>query len=305
MFSGILTVGHQVLILFFMIMTGFVCTKRNFFTEDCISGIAKFVLYTVTPCVIINSFHREFNAEMLKNLGIACAASFFVHGAGILFSRLLIHDKDYSRECVLRFGVTFANCGYMALPLQQSLLGDDGVFYGATCVAVYNIVNWTYGLFLMGGKESRISVKKIFLSPGIIGVGLGLVFFLTPLTIPSIPLTAIRSFAALNTPLPMVIIGYYLAGITTLKVLKDKKLVLAIVLRLIVVPLFSILAFKLFGLTGIVLCSVVIAASAPCAANTVMFSVMYKRDNKLAVTMVAVATLFAIFTMPMIVSIVM
>ena len=96
---------------------------------------------------------------MLKGLGITFAASLLSHAATIVIAHLFIHDKDKRRENVLRFGAVFSNCGYMSLPLQNALLGADGVFYGATYIAVFNIVMWTYGVFLMDGGVKSISLK--------------------------------------------------------------------------------------------------------------------------------------------------
>lgn len=305
MITSFLSVAQQVLILFILLMIGFICTKAKFFTEECIAGIAKFVLYTVTPCVIVNSFNREFDASMLKGLGISFLVSLGVHIFCILVVTFLIKDKNESRQIVLRFGTVFSNCGYMALPLQQAILGSEGVFYGAAFIALFNLVNWTYGLFLMGGKETKITLKKIFINPGVIGVSIGLILFLTPLKLPTLILTPVQNLAALNTPLPMVIIGYYMAKIKSFAVLKDSKLILAIFLRLIAIPLVVLGALILFGLRGTILTSMVIAASAPTAANTVVFSSLFKRDSELAVALVALSTLFSILTMPLIIGITM
>ena len=214
-------------------------------------------------------------------------------------------DPEESRQIVLRFGTVFSNCGYMALPLQQAILGNDGVFYGAAFIAVFNLVNWTYGLFLMGGKETKITAKKVFINPGVIGISIGLLLFLTPLELPTLILSPVQSLAALNTPLPMLIIGYYMAKITSFSVLKDKKLVLSICLRLVFLPLCVFGILYACGLRGTLFTSMVIAASAPTAANTVVFSAMFKRDSSLAVAQVAISTLFSILTMPLIVSLTM
>ena len=65
-----LTVFKQVVILFILIFIGFFCSKKKIFTEEGIKSITKFVLFFVTPCVIINSFNRTFDSNVLKNLGI-------------------------------------------------------------------------------------------------------------------------------------------------------------------------------------------------------------------------------------------
>lgn len=305
MITSFFAVSEQVIILFILLMVGVICTKAKFFTEECIAGISKFLLYTVTPCVIVNSFNREYDPSMLKGLGISFLVSLGVHILCILVVTLFLKDKDESRQIVLRFGTVFSNCGYMALPLQQAILGNDGVFYGAAFIAVFNLVNWTYGLFLMGGKETKITAKKIFINPGVIGITVGLILFLTPLELPKLILTPVQHLAALNTPIPMLIIGYYMAKITSFSVLKDKKLVFAIFLRLIALPLAIFAILYLCGLRGTLFTSMVIATSAPTAANTVVFSSMFKRDSELAVTLVSLSTLFAVITMPLIVSLTM
>ena len=294
-------VGQQVVILFIMIFVGYICAKRSFFSDEGIKSVTNFVLYIVIPCVIVNSFHREFDSAMMENLIKAFFAALFVHILNIIIANLLIHDKDESRARVLKFATIFSNCGYMALPLQEALLGKDGVFLGAVFIAVFNIINWTYGIFLMSGEGSKISIKSAVINPGVIGVILGFIFFLTPLKLPHILLSPLQSFASMNTPLPTIIIGFYLAKVPGLSVLKDGKLCLALVLRLIVLPVIAMLVLFLCGLRGSLLASMVIAASAPCAANTAMFAGKFGRDTSLSVTLVSVSTLFSILTMPVIV----
>ena len=60
MLANFLTVGQQVVILYLLIAVGFVCGKTKFFSEDAIGGLTDFVLYVVTPCVMIKAFQRPF-----------------------------------------------------------------------------------------------------------------------------------------------------------------------------------------------------------------------------------------------------
>lgn len=301
-FLSLFSVGQQVLILFILIGVGFVCAKTKLITAESVPGINNFILYIVTPCVIIESFHREFEQEMFSGLGLAAMAAALSHIVNIAVAHLLIHDENKARETVLRFGTVFSNCGFMALPLQNAILGPTGVFYGATFIAVFNLFNWTYGVFLMGGGEAGFSIKKLIVNPGVIGLCAGLFFFLTPATLPGIILVPVQSLAALNTPLPMVIIGYYLSQLVSLKVVRDKKLWLAIGLRLVFLPVVEAGLFYLMSFRGALLVSVVISACAPPAANALVFASKFERDTELAVTLVSVATILSIVTMPLIVS---
>ena len=72
------------------------------------------------------------------------------------------------------------------MPLQQALLGDDGVFYGAVFVAVFNLFVWSYGLVMMSGDIKQVSPKKIITNPGIIGVIIGMIIFFAQISIPEV-----------------------------------------------------------------------------------------------------------------------
>ena len=305
MIQSFTTVFQQIVILFIMIAVGVVCSKRGMLSPQTIKELSKFIIYVVTPCLVVESFHRPFNSSMLSNIGIAFAAAIGAHLLNILLSRIFIRDEVQSRRVVYQFATIFSNCGFMGLPLQYAILGSDGVFYGAMFIAIFNVFTWTYGFILMGGLGQRIRLREIVLNPGILGVAVGFIIFVTSFQIPTILLVPIKSFAALNTPVPMVVVGYYLAQITTLKVLKDKNLLITTVIKLLAAPLLALLLFYLAGIRGLLLTSLVISASAPSAANTVMFSVLFNRDTKLAVTVVSVSVLISLFTMPLVISLAM
>ena len=207
MLDNILTVGNYVLILFVLIGVGFVCNKIKLISGKTVKEMTNFVLYIVTPCVVINSYQREFDSKMLRGLIITLIASAVSYVVTILLAHLFVRDKDKKREKTLRFGTVFSNCGYMSLPLQQVLLGSEGVFYGTTYILVFQIVLWTYGVVVMSGDLKNISLKKILINPGVTSSFVGVLFFLLSITLPSVIGEPIKHLAALNTPIPMIIIG--------------------------------------------------------------------------------------------------
>lgn len=301
MLQNFLTVGQQVLIIFILIAVGFICGKTKLIKGEGAACLTNIVLYAVTPCLMIEAFQRDFDASMLTNLLITAAAAVGVHLLSILIAALCIHDKDKSRQTVLRFSVVFSNCGFMCLPLEQALLGDDGVFYGGVFVAVFNIVLWSYGLVMMSGDKKQLSIKRLVLNPGIMGVLIGLVFFVFSIRLPEIVMSPISFLADLNTPLPMLVIGYYLYKSNLIDAVKDVKSYIAIALRLIVIPILSLAILYLCGMRGTLLLSTVIAASAPVAASTTMFATKFNKDVAASVNLVSLSTIFSILTMSLIV----
>lgn len=317
MIESFLTVSQQVLILFVLIGIGFAITKKKIIGEKTIAELTSFILYFVTPCVIIESFNRPFDSTMLTSLLYSFLAAIFVHVLSIFLAQFFIRDKDKNTEALLRFGVIFSNCAFMALPLQQALLGPEGVFYGSSFIAVFNLFVWTHGYSIMKKdweknalqntikpslKEKAFFIGKTLLNPGIASVFVGLILFLTSTKIPFFVQKPIQYLAALNTPLPMIIIGFYVASLSDFKILCDVKLLIAIFFRLIIIPLLSLLIFYLAGIKGILLSSLIISSSAPVGATLVMFSVKFNKDAKKAGAFVAFSTLLSIISMPFIVA---
>ncbi|MGI5897227.1 MAG: AEC family transporter [Oscillospiraceae bacterium] len=302
MVESFFEVASQVFILFLLVAVGVACGKIKMLNHNAVKGIADFVLAFVIPCVIIQSFQREFDASMLAGLGIATLAALAVHGLGILLAHLIFHDKNEARRRVLRFSVVFSNAAYMSLPLQQALLGEDGVFYGAAYVAIFNLLLWSYGLVTMSGDKEALAPKKLIFNPGVVSIVIGLALFLGSVTLPEIIRIPIGHLASLNTPLPMIIVGFYLADAHILKALKDVRAHLCMLLRLIVIPLATLGGLWLCGVRGTLMVSVVVAASAPVAAASTMFSTKFDQDTELSVNLVSISTLFSIITMPLIVS---
>ena len=299
MLTNILTVAEYVLILFVLIGVGVLCNKIKMLSEKSVKEITSFVLYIVTPCVIINSYQREFDIKMLNGLLITLAASAISYLVTILLAHLLVRDKDKRREKTLRFGVVFSNCGYMSLPLQQVLLGEIGVFYGTTYIMVFQLMLWTYGVIVMSGNMKNISLKKILINPGIISCVIGVVFFVCSITLPKVVLEPMKHLAALNTPIPMVIVGFHLAN-ASFK-LKGFAPYMTLFLRHIVSPVLMLVGLKMCGISGPLVTACVICASSPVAAATTMFAEKFDGDTGLSATAVSVSTLLAIITMPVIV----
>lgn len=301
MLSSFIDVGTQVLVLFVLIAVGVLLTKVGLITDKGARTMTDVVLYAVTPCVIVNAFQREYQPEMLSGLLTALLAAFLSLLFSVLLAELLFRKQSVDRGVVLKFAVVFSNCGFMALPLQQAVLGDDGVFYGAAFVAMFNIFMWTYGLITMSRKTAWRSALKAVLNPGIIGTVVGLILFVFSVRLPAVLSEPVGMLAALNTPIPMLVIGCHLVHADLRRVLTDKGAYFAMALRLIVIPLIVMGVMTALKVDAVVTTATVIAVSAPVAAFTTMMAAKYGRDSALSAGIVSASALFSLLTMPLVV----
>jgi predicted permease len=308
MLENFITVAGQVLVLFGLIAMGFILTKKNMITKQGADSCTNIALYLATPMVIIRSFIKmKFDPDTLKTLLISLGICLLIHIGYIFVSLLAFRGDNKARVRVLQFAIIFSNAGFMALPLQEALLGSEGVFFGTTYVVMFNIVVWSYGVILMSGDKKQMSVKKMLINPGIIGATIGVLLFVVSLPIPSAlketGYQIINHTTNLNTPIPMFVIGYYLATSEFKKAFKDKACYINLALRSLILPLATVFVLYLCGVRGAMLVSLAVASSAPTAAVTTMFSAKFKMDTQLSVNIVSLSTVISIITMPCVVAV--
>lgn len=295
------TVGQQVAILYLLIAVGFLCGKTKFLSDGAIEGMTNFVLYIVAPCVIVQSFQRTFDPALTGALLQAAAFTAATFLISYVLARCTLRDPDSRKQSVYRFAVLFSNCAFMGLPLENALLGADGLFFGAVCLTVYTLFTWTLGLQVISGGQEGFQAKKLLTNPGIIGVAIGLVLFFSSTALPPVLAEPVGYLAALNTPVPMIIIGYHLSRARIAPILKSLRTWLVMAERLLIIPLIGLLLGLAVKMDATTLLACMIALCPPTAAICTMFAVRFEQDAALSVSLVSLSTLLSIFTMPCII----
>ncbi len=285
----------QVIIMFILILLGFILTKLKVIDENGKAQFSEVLLTIVTPCVIINAFQVDFEINLVKGLLLAFACSILIHVFAILLGRLL-----YKNMPINSFAMIYSNCGFMAIPLLQAVLGNEGVFYGAAYLAVFNALVWTHGVYLYT-KGKDFSTKKLILNPGIISVVLGITLFFTRIKLPFILMEPIRYMAGLNTPVAMLLLGAFLAGVNFGSIFKNAHLYIVSFIRLLAIPLLGCFILNLFDLEETVYMAVLIPSACPIATMVAIFAQRYNKNRGLASQLVAINTVMSIFTIPVVV----
>ena len=185
----------------------------------------------------------------------------------------------------------------MGLPLVAAVVGQEALIFVAMVIVVFNLFAFTHGAVLMGGREA-LSVKKALLSPGLIGVAIGLPLFLLRLELPGPVQSALNHMGNLNTPLAMMVIGAQMGRADLLETFRQKKLYLASGIKLLVLPVLTALVLLPFRLDRTCYLTLVILAGTPAAGLTSMFSEQYDRDTPKAAQFVSLSHLLSALTLP-------
>lgn len=296
--DAFLSVILEVAVILILILVGYFTVKKGMFTKESLGSITSFLLYIVTPCLIVSSF---LSAESGKLDGWTLLLAVVLPALSIVISiavsYLFFRREPLGRRRVLRFSTVFCNVGFMGVPLVEGIVGSEGVLYGSFFIAVFNIFCWTYGYVMMGGGKVRL--KALLLNPGVIGLVIGLPLYLLDVPVPALFVEPVELISALNTPLAMIVVGGYIAQVKLRAFVSDLAVYKMAVLRLVVAPLLYLALVWLLRPDETLLMSTVIQAATPVAANCVLFAVQYDSDAELASKSVAVSTALSVVTIPL------
>lgn len=303
-FQNLVSAATQVAVLYIIVAAGFICDKAKIFSEKTARATVNLLLYIITPCTLINSFIQiDMNEDTVKKFFISFAVATATHIIGIILNIPFFRNKADVDNAVYKFAAIYGNVGFMALPLAQAILGDEGVFFCANGVVVYNIICFTHGVALMSKKKEKFNFKKLIFNPGVVSVIIGLPIFLLKLKVPYVLSQPIYMLSELNTPVAMLIFGTYLANTDLKSMFTEKRIYKTAFLKLIVLPLICMGTYYLCGITGTLLTASIITASVPSANNTFMFASKYDRDAAVASKTVALVSFLSILTMPVMIAI--
>lgn len=296
-------VAIQVIILYLISGVGFVADKSKIFRQSDAKRLVDLIFNLILPFAVINSFlSMERTPEHIKGLAIAFALAVLTHLLGVGISKITFRKRSLKEQGVYHYALTFSNAAFLALPLAQSVVGDEGVFYSSCYVAVFNIFAFTFGISEISGKEAKINLKSLILNPGSISVLIGIPLFLLQVNLPDFVTDTMQRIGSCNSPMAMIVFGTFLANCNFKNIFIKKEVYFVSFIRLILIPVIMLLIFKLCRVEGNILIALTISASAPIATNTAMYAAKYDNDTALSSELVGQTSIFSIITMPVIVA---
>lgn len=292
------TISLQVAIMAILILIGFFITKMGKLTEKGSSDFTFILLNVVTPCVIINSFITLDAGSLSLNDFLMCAClAFLTIGSGLISTLFLFKKQGVSQQKVLKFAISFSNCGFMGIPLAEAVIGARGVVYASLFLSVFNFMLWTFGYKIMTGQK-KFTLKKILLNQGLISITIGIIIYVTNVSIPTLLSSPISYMADLNTPVAMLVLGHFLAKISFKEIIFDIRSYQVSLIRLIILPIIVLLILVILRPEYDLFMCVMIQNSTPAATATALFASQMNADAKLASKVVATSTVLSLFTIP-------
>lgn len=294
-------IAFQAVVMFILLAVGYFLYKSKFLDDDSTRRLSNIAIMVINPIVIFNAYQSDFQPELARGLFHAMLLAFFCQTAMAIIAKFVVSKKHENFE-IERFATGYSNCAFMGIPLAQAAFGDEGVFYLTAFITAFNVFTWTHGVILMSGKKPTLkSLHKILLSPALIAIALGLVFFLTGLRLPEIIQRPVDYLGAMNTPLAMIVSGATIAKSGLLSGLKNPRIYYLQSWKLLIIPLLLsavVVPTEHLGVNQRVVQTVLMAASSPTASSTIMLAYKFDKNEGYASNHFAMSTVASMATIP-------
>lgn len=294
------TIITQIIVLFLIMIVGFFARKKNIINNQVNKGLTEFLLNITLPFMIITSFNFDFSMDMLQKSGVVLFYTVCIFIISYIIGRVLYTKYPHDIKSVLMFTAMFSNCGFMGIPVIESIYGKEGVFYAAIFNMPFNILVWTVGISLFEGKKDLSTIKKALLNPGTVAVYIGLFIFLFSIKIPVPIYKTLEMVGNMTTPLSMIVIGAMLGEMNIKEVLSSLSAYYSTFIRLIIVPFIVFVMLKLLKASGMSFGVLVLISAMPVAANTAIMSEKYGGNSAFASKCIFISTVLSTITIPII-----
>lgn len=283
-----------------LICVGILCYKQKIITAQANKSLSELALRVVIPVVILTAYQTDFSPQLLHGLITAFVLSIASFVIQIFLAYALVPKRgEYIIE---RFSAIYSNCGFMGFPLINGVFGSEGILYATAYLTMFNLLVWSHGVMMISGNMSLKGFLSTLKSPTIIATVLGLVLYLFGIRFPDTISKTLEHISSLNTPIPMLVAGVTIAQTNILKALKKPRLLFVCLLRLLILPMITVLVLQFIPADNTVFMSVMLTAACPTATICTLFSIKYGKNDLYASEIFAVCTILSAITMPLLIA---
>ncbi len=312
-------VALKIIQMFIILSVGVIAFKTRLIDKSATAKMSNLLLMVISPMLSFMSYQTDFSAELLHGLLLCLLASVLTFVISILLSELIFRPGHASRAVspdvsgladgtgsssdlsgIEKLSVVYSNCGFIGVPLVNSLFGSIGVFYLTAYLTAFNVLLWTHGIRAMGETFTLKTLWKKLMTPAILAIAAGIVCFLAQIRLPEVLSYPLGLIANMNTPLAMLVAGANLAQADILKCLKKPRVYLVSVVRLILIPAISLIFLRMMHLDFTVSFTVFLAAACPAGASAIMFAERFGKDSSYATELFVLTTVLSVVTIPLI-----
>lgn len=306
---SVMTAGVQMFIIFLLIVVGFFCCKTHLIDKKNNACLSRLVINVFNPAMIFSSVLGNAANGARDSILIVFLVSSGIYVFLIIIAKPLarLSAKNLEQRYVTELLYIFANVGFVGIPVVKALLGSDKLIYVAIYMLEFNILVYTYGMYLLHHTEDnktafRLSDLKPLFNMGTLACAATLFIFLSGLSLPAPVADTLQYLANATTPLSLIVIGVSLGLQENISVLfTDVKRYVFCVCKLILLPVIGTFVMKRLPISEDLCQTYMVMLAMPTATIVLMMTEDAALDGTECAHSISLSTLLSVVTIPLLV----
>lgn len=315
MITTFLATLNPMLMLFLCMAIGYVISRTKIMPHESSAVLSKLETWVFCPALSFITMARYCTISSLGTHGINVLLSVLgiSLAVGIAIPLSGFFEKKRTPRGIYKYALTFGNFGYLGDPIVLALFGGQVLSYYKlfTLPLTVMVYSWGFSVLVPSEEGTRCGLlKKLFNFPlialllgilvGVLGLGDKMPVFLTD------TLDALKDCMG---PVAMLIAGLTVARYGFVSMLKNKKVYVATLLRLVVLPAVIVaviwgakeLLAMAFGMQidNTVVYLAFFAYATPLGLNTVVFPEAYGGDAGTGASMAMISHTLCVASIPL------
>lgn len=290
------SVISQLVSLFLMMFVGYISARAGLIDPKTRQRLSTLTISSITPLTIISSVVESGSSPSSLLAALLTAIFFYIMMIALAALIVRIIPSSKAERGFDELMLLFTNVAFMGIPVIDSIYGAEGVAQLSMFVLVFNALFFSYGVFLVSGKDSFRPRQLV--NPCIIAAIIALFLGLTGLRLPTPVETTLNRVGGMNTPMAMMVIGSSVAHSDIRQALRNRRLHRICLLRMFVMPAIMLALIYLLPINGTLAGICVLLAAMPIAANCGIFSDIYTPEDMTASQSVVISTFLSGITLP-------
>ncbi len=295
------------LVMLLCVITGFVLNKKKLVEESTARVLSKLETYIFVPSLVIKTFLQYCNLNTLKTnyrLILYCVISlFFAFIIAYIFSPFF--SKNNYEKNIYRYAFVFSNFSFLGNSIVPAILGEENLFLYMlyTLPLLFAAYTWGTAILIPLNKEKK-SLFSNLKNPVFFAIVIGIVFGIFDISkyLPAFLFETISYFSSCMGPVAMLLTGFVIGNYNVLRLIRNVKVFILCILKLIVIPCLFVLILYIIGADKQSLIFTFFAYGTALGLNTVIFPSAYGGDASTGASMAIIAQLLCIITIPVLYS---
>ena len=287
---------QQMGVITILVGIGIFLYKRGVVDDHTSQRMSTIVMDVCNPALILASLLSGNVTATHHDLivAIVLGASFYIGLVilGFIFPKLIRGGEDSRFYNMM---TVYTNVGFIGIPVARAILPENAILYVIICNVMYSLLFYTHGIIVMSNGKEKLSLKKI-LSPGTIMAVVSLVIFWFNIYLPPIIANSISYLGNATVFLSMTLLGVGIARSNITSGIKNPRIWIYIIVRMITVPVALFFALKMAGFSSITIMGLCLMAAMPIGNLPLIQCEKMGEDTELLSGAIAISTLASIFT---------